>query len=281
MGIEYKHGDPQAQLATASRIGERKRQDAQRIREEGRSYQESQKQQDFEIDMYMAQRAKLWEIEKMEMRSRTDFEHEERSRQKKLAEKDAKLDALESAYKNGQINEDDYQQAVLQTQSEIPFYIQSQISKRVGAESTPSPTRQLGDINAQYELQGFTSADLEEVGLDPNDFPSVPRTEDVINPNVQPTSVQTGSGKFVIVQDSDGNIIKLPNNPETIQQAIQLGAIILSDTVDKSKPKHSPAGTQFLEEEEVEKKKHRFDYLRDRFDKSNDPVASYIKKRYP
>lgn len=269
-GLGFQTGKAEAEQRSAQLAFEASERRA--AQESDQQYREAIREQDLAIDLQMQERSKLWEIEKMEMRSRMDFEREERTRQKKLAEKEAKVNALENAFKNGQIGEEDYQQAVLQTQSEIPFYTQHQINQRAGGESTPSPSRQLGDINAAFELQGYTSEDLKEVGLDPDDFPMIPQaggtTGDAIG-TVTPTTpvTPTGGGKMIIVQDKEGNIVQIPNDPAIIQQAIELGATILSSTVDKSRSKNSPAGQEFLEEGEVQKKRGRFDYLRDRFPK--------------
>lgn len=75
-----------------------------------------------QLDIQAEQRANIWELEKMEIRSRTDFSREEAERQRKLSEKQARLDALERARKDGQITEEDYNNAYLQETTDVPFY---------------------------------------------------------------------------------------------------------------------------------------------------------------
>ena len=54
-------------------------------------YRTAIRQQDMAIDLQMQERAKLWEIDKMELRSRLDFEREEKKRQRVLDEYDAAI----------------------------------------------------------------------------------------------------------------------------------------------------------------------------------------------
>ena len=142
-------GQARAAEAAANRAEHKRAQmEARNAQREERQYRQAIRSQDLAIDLQIQERSKLWEIEKIEMRSRMDFERDERTRQKKLAEKDAKLNALESAYKNGQINENDYQNAVLQTQSGLPIYTQGKIEQRSGGESVSSPSQQISAIKA-------------------------------------------------------------------------------------------------------------------------------------
>jgi hypothetical protein len=241
MGIRRTYGEEAvAGLGFQTGKAQAEKERAQQLEE--RSYREAVKAQDLAIDLQMQERAKLWELEKLEMRSRMDFEREERQRQKILAERDAKLNALKNAYDNGQIDETDYNNAVLQTQTDIPVYTQSQINRRASVEDIPSPTRQLSNINAAFELQGYTSADLEEIGLDPNDFPMVPSAEELIESG----DIPTPTGESVIVQDREGNIVQIPS--ENLEQAIELGATVLNNPSVRPK-KHSPAGKRYLEKE--------------------------------
>lgn len=279
MGIKFKHGSPQEARAVAEDVGRRNEQRRQQAQQEEMAYKDSLRQQDLQISLEAESRSKMWEIEKMELRSRMDFEREERARQKKLAEQDAKVEALDNALLNGQISEEDHSNAVLQTKSGIPIYAQSQINKRADAEDIPSPSRQLGDINAAFELQGYTSADLEEVGLDPNDFPMIPKAGGGVG-GVAPQDIPQAGGGMVIVQDEEGNIVEIPE--ANLQQAIDLGATLLSGGKEK-KEKHSPAGLKYLTEKEELETEGRFGYINKRFGKTgkSDPVANYINKRFP
>lgn len=96
MGIKIKHGEPSTMLTAAALAGEERaaqqqleiseRQEAQQREFE---YRTAIRQQDMAIDLQMQERAKLWEINKMELRSRLDFEREEKKRQRVLDELDA------------------------------------------------------------------------------------------------------------------------------------------------------------------------------------------------
>jgi hypothetical protein len=90
-----------------------------------------------ELDLEAAKRSQQWEVEKMEIRSRTDFAREEGRRQQKLAEKQSKLDALERAYNSGIISEEDYHNAYVQTASDVPFYTYAKRAELEGAKKDP------------------------------------------------------------------------------------------------------------------------------------------------
>lgn len=83
-----------------------------------------------QLRLQTEQRARMWELEKMDMRSRIDFEREERNRQRKLDERQAQTDALDRALRDGVIDEEDYNLAYLQITSGIPVYSQAQIAQR-------------------------------------------------------------------------------------------------------------------------------------------------------
>lgn len=86
-----------------------------------------------QLDLQASMRSQQWELEKMEIRSRTDFAREESGRQQKLAEKQSRLDALERAFKEGQISEEDYQNAHLQESTDVPFYTYAKQAERAAA----------------------------------------------------------------------------------------------------------------------------------------------------
>lgn len=117
-------GQAKAAQATAERA-ERKRSqqaalDAQR---EERRYRETIRQQDFAIDVQMQERAKMWEIEKMELRSRMDFQREEGERQQKLSGIDNKLTQLRKEKESGRFSADEtaYNNAVSYWESQKGF----------------------------------------------------------------------------------------------------------------------------------------------------------------
>lgn len=71
--------------------------------------QREMKQLDFQMEMEKYRRANVWEIEKMELRSRLDFENEERKRQQRIAEFDAQEKAIDEAVKTGQLTSEQAQ----------------------------------------------------------------------------------------------------------------------------------------------------------------------------
>jgi hypothetical protein len=131
-------------------------------------------QQEFGKEM----RAKEWEVEKMSIRSRLDFEQEEKNRQTKIDGITTSILALDKAVESGRYTE----AAVAPYRSK--YETDLEIAKAGGTKTSPfirpdkpvrppSATRQKGEIEAQFELEGYTQQDLVELGLDPADFPGV------------------------------------------------------------------------------------------------------------
>ena len=96
MAIRVEHGRPETIIAAAQRAGEaqaalREAEKAERLQAQQMEfdYRQALRQQDTVIDLQMQERSKMWEIEKMELRSRMDFEREEKKRQRVLDELDA------------------------------------------------------------------------------------------------------------------------------------------------------------------------------------------------
>lgn len=98
MAIRVEHGRPETIIAAAKRAGEaqaslRAQQQAEglQIQQQEFDYRTTLRQQDIVIDLQMQERAKLWEIQKMELRSQGDFAREERKRMRALDEYDATI----------------------------------------------------------------------------------------------------------------------------------------------------------------------------------------------
>ena len=94
--IRVEHGKPGTLIAAAQRAGEaqaalRAQEQAERLQAQQMEfdYRTALRQQDMVIDLQMSERVKMWEIEKMEISSRTDFAREEKKRQRVLDELDA------------------------------------------------------------------------------------------------------------------------------------------------------------------------------------------------
>lgn len=112
-----------------------------------------------QLDIEAEKRARQWQLEKMEISSRADFMREEQRRLKRLDEKQARLDALEQAVKDGVIDSDDYNTAVLQEVTDIPFYTQGQIAGRAAAR----PTTARVPTESQYAYlssQGYSDEEI-------------------------------------------------------------------------------------------------------------------------
>lgn len=105
-----------------------------RMQEQLRSQEHQREMAEFDAQLQIdsEKRARIWEFEKAEMSSRVDFEREERRRQVKLDERDAKLDALERALSDGIIDEEDYNLARVQIETGVPAYTQAKIAERGG-----------------------------------------------------------------------------------------------------------------------------------------------------
>ncbi len=107
MGIKIKHGQPGAQLKAAAAIGERKKQEAAQRLKEQMAFQVAVRQQDISLELEKQERAKRWQIDKMELASRLDFEREERVRQRKLDEFDNIDKQLDKEVQAGRLSEKD------------------------------------------------------------------------------------------------------------------------------------------------------------------------------
>lgn len=201
--VKRQPGEAKAAATAGKVIGEAekaKRQQAIALEREQRSSQlaaqkramdwEAEKmamrsQQDFQQELADKQwefekfnRAKQWDIEKMEMRSRLDFEQEEKGRQKRIDSEDAKILALDRAEETGTHSKE----------ALAPYRAQAEMNKEIakaGGTRTaplirpdkpvrpPSATRQVGEMEALFELQGYTQQDVIEAGGDPAGFPGI------------------------------------------------------------------------------------------------------------
>lgn len=118
MAIRIEHGRPETIIAAAKRAGEAqaaaevaRRAQAESDRLEAlkmeMEYKKALRQQDMVIDLQMQERAKLWQIEKMEMASRMDFAREEQARQRKLDGLDSAIQQLDKEVQGGRITEEE------------------------------------------------------------------------------------------------------------------------------------------------------------------------------
>ena len=112
MPITIKHGKPSTLLTAAQIKGEERAAQQQLERTERLQAQQREfeyrtaiRQQDLTIDLQMQERAKLWEIQKMELRSQTDFAREEQARQRKLDSYDNALQQINKEVLAGRMTE--------------------------------------------------------------------------------------------------------------------------------------------------------------------------------
>ena len=71
------------------------------------AYQDAMRQQDMALDLEKWERAKRWEIDKMELASRLDFERTERVRQRKLDGIDNSLAQIDKEVQAGRMSDDE------------------------------------------------------------------------------------------------------------------------------------------------------------------------------
>lgn len=210
MTIRFEHGRPETFIAAAKRAGIAKRAQERADRLEAikmeADYKKALKQQDIMIDLQMRERAKLWEIEKMEITSRMDFERSEATRQRELQEQDLRIKALTDAYRKKLIPKDEYEALVLQEKTNLPVYNQLMINKRLQAKADPIEAM----IAERLKGRIYGGADVTETTV-------VPPTTRTI-----PTGKRT-----VIVKDSEGNVGPIP--AENLDEALARGATIVSE----------------------------------------------------
>ena len=70
-------------------------------------YRDAVRQQDIVLDLEMRERAKRWEIDKLEIRSRMDFEQEEKERGRKIESANNALAQIDKEVSAGRMSEDE------------------------------------------------------------------------------------------------------------------------------------------------------------------------------
>ena len=105
MPIRIEHGRPSTLLTAAQLAGQaRKQEELQKIQMEF-DYKQALFKQQMDIDLEMDSRARLWEVEKMEISSRIDFQREEQVRQRKLDSYDNIDSQLDKEVQSGRMTE--------------------------------------------------------------------------------------------------------------------------------------------------------------------------------
>lgn len=101
-----------AAVISKREVEARRKQEEQARKEEIRMQQEFQrstKMLDAQLDLEMYERSKRWEIDKMELRSRLDFEREEKERVRKLDDIDNALRQIDKEVESGRMSEEQAQ----------------------------------------------------------------------------------------------------------------------------------------------------------------------------
>ena len=143
MAIRVEHGKPSTQLTAAQMTGEaRKQEEIQKMQMEF-VYRQTLRQQDMAIDLQMQERAKLWEIDKMQLRSQLDFQREEQARQRKLDSADNALQQINKEVLSGRMTE----------QEAYPLKLKYEMEK-IGVDAPPSllPT---GGEDGRYGVRPY------------------------------------------------------------------------------------------------------------------------------
>ena len=105
MPVRIEHGRPATMLTAAALAGQARKQEKLEIMQLDFDYKKSLREQDMAIDLEMDARSRLWEIEKMEISSRVDFQREEQQRQRKLDSIDSAIQQIDKEVLAGRITE--------------------------------------------------------------------------------------------------------------------------------------------------------------------------------
>ena len=73
-----------------------------------RAFRREMTEFDAQLRIESSKRSKMWEVEKMEMRSRLDFQEEEQTRMRKKQETDVKLEKLDEEFEKGMLTGEEY-----------------------------------------------------------------------------------------------------------------------------------------------------------------------------
>lgn len=167
MPIRIEHGRPETVIAAARRAGEAQaalreaeRAGALEVQREEFEYKRALRQQDMMIDLQMQERAKLWEIEKMEMASRVDFMRKERERERKIDSAESALHQLDKEIEAGRLDPNE-----MSVQNMITYY---QMKKATAGEDVPiglvrQPREAVQRITPSQQLAAYRALQAEEL----------------------------------------------------------------------------------------------------------------------
>lgn len=211
MGVTSKSlGDAAAAGAAGTIIGQSQKREtesqmmaAQAAQERAMAFElekmEMRSRQDFEQELRMRQfdyekfnRAKEWEMEKMEIASRLDFEREEKDRQRKIDNADNAIEAIQKKITAGEYSADD---------KRIQNFLLYYEMEKLGADApTPTsfiqPPRSTQDDSLTNMINSLTGADTENVA--PMNSAGTTETPDPFQPI---TAVNDETGERMISRD--------------------------------------------------------------------------------
>jgi len=152
-------------------------------------------------------RAREWELEKMELASRIDFEADEKERLRRKQEFQAAIKQVDDVEWLSPEEREKYKfnaylkfQGLPETDKILgnteeerfgvtPWYLSPQWRNTpegqaalvkasiIEQQRPPSASRQRTELEAAYELQGYTEQDLIDLGLNPENFPNIVNPE--------------------------------------------------------------------------------------------------------
>ena len=105
MAIRVEHGKVETLITAAQLAGAARRQEEKQKMQMEFDYRQALRQQDMAIDLQMQERAKQWEIDKMQLRSQIDFQREEQVRQRKLDSIDSALQQIDKEVLAGRMTD--------------------------------------------------------------------------------------------------------------------------------------------------------------------------------
>lgn len=186
----------------------RRRQEQQARKEEQQAefeYRTALRQQDMAIDLEMNQRAKLWEIDKMQLRSQMDFQREEQQRQRKLDSADNAIQQIDKEVLAGRMTE----------QEAYPLKLKCELDK-LGVD-TPTPLLPTGDEEEKFGVKPYWMRGQDA----PEGTPERQLYEAKMAEQI------SGERRGVVPYYLDPAFIG--NYPEAARQAQEAGGIFLSD----------------------------------------------------
>jgi len=172
-----------ADQEAAQRAAQQKAMEFELFKMEQRSMQDFQQElRDKQYRFDEINTAKEWDIEKKRRHSEIDFEIEEKERLRQKQEISNKRTAIEKDIASGKSTKEEHELALFNLDRD-EYAID--VGAARGAPLTQMPKEpkprsavsQVSEIDATFELEGYTAQDLRDVGLDPADFPGIAEDE--------------------------------------------------------------------------------------------------------